>query len=353
MKNFFKNAWSLTKKGLGFFFVKKQPTQPPTPAPEPAKAKKPINRLTTFLVGIALNAGLIFVATIIITNFTGGFTVRGIIASVLAALAILMVFGWNGIRELPPVHVGVPMILGDLSDLFLLPGGYSWILPKPFMDVEAVSQKELTLDLPLKKVLSKDSMEAEIDVQLQYVISDPYLNLKVEKATTAMTGLVERNVRWLANTIELILLPEVKDLFSKMLEGKAEIDDLKNHDATSTKQIEENKIESLDITKIAGAWGFFIKKAMVTTIEIPASITKAKADKEKENAERDAERIQNTTLFTLMKEFKAEFPNLSDKEIADLIQTERGKVTRTIVDGSAKPIVQAGHLAGGRGGSNP
>ncbi|OGD69269.1 hypothetical protein A2996_01485 [Candidatus Campbellbacteria bacterium RIFCSPLOWO2_01_FULL_34_15] len=373
MKNFFRNAWSLRKKGLGFIFVKRQPTPTPTPTltpsstQEPSKAKKPIKRLYTFLIGMAFNAGLIFVATIIVTNFTGGFTIRGIIASVLAALAILMVFGWNGIREIQPVHVGVPMILGDLSDLFLLPGGYSWLPPEPIMDFVEVSLKEKTMKPDIKGILSSDNKTASIDAQIQFFVSNPYIYSKVDEPDKALEGLVGRNVRWLANMVEVVKLPGVKGLFSDLLEGTT-LDKIVGHDSTDTDRVvaealalglikdsaeDFSKIHVGGIKETAEEWGLTIKKAMVTEVGIPQEITKANAEKDVEMAQRKSESVQNRTLLDLMKEFKVDFPDLSDEKIADLIQVERKKAIRVIIDGNAGDFTK-GAVAGAQiTGGNP
>ncbi|MHB1350319.1 MAG: SPFH domain-containing protein [Desulfobulbaceae bacterium] len=297
--------------------------------------KKTVKRLYTFLAGIALNAGLIFVATLIVTNFTGGFTIRGIIASVLMALAIFMAFGWNGIREIKPVHVGVPMILGDLSDLFLLPGGYFWILPEPFMGFVEVSRQQMTLDPKIKRVLSADNMEAEVDVQIQYIICEPYKFQKTAEPEKALSALAERNIRWLANMIVLSKLPGVKGLFSELLEGNASLEKIKNHTSTNTVWVESEAISELGVKDAAKEWGLEIKKAMVTDIRIPQNVVDANAKREVEVAHRKSEGIQNRTLLDLMKEFKTDFPDLSDEKIADLIQVERKKATRVIIDGNA------------------
>lgn len=375
MKNFLKNAWSLISRPSST-----SPT-PPTPAPtvptpipaptqEPAKVKKPISRLTTFLVGIAFNAGLIFVATIIVTNFTGGFTIRGIIASVLAALAILMVFGWNGIREIPPVHVGVPMILGDLSNLFLLPGGYSWILPKPFMDFVEVSLKEQTMDPEIKGVLSSDNKTASVDTLIQFFISNPYAYLRMDNAVKALEGLIGRNIRWLANMVEVVKLPGVKGLFSELLEGTT-LDKIVNHTSTDTDRVvaeamvlglikdpteDFSKIDVGGIKETAQEWGLTIKKAMVTEVAIPKEITDANAERDVEIAQTKSETIQQELFWILLgggdlEEGKKVWKEMDGSERAKIIQAERNKRTVITVDGNAGDFTK-GSVAGAqiRGG---
>ena len=312
------------------------------------KEKKPVSKFSTYLIGLLFNLvliGIIF-SLLIKLNITG---FRLIAVGSLISIASLIYFGKEGVRKIEPVHVGVPVILGDISGLFLLPAGWFWILPKPWMDFVFVSVKEQTLDPKIKRVLSEDSMEAEVDVQIQYVITDPYLNQKVAESEKALTALAERNIRWLANMIVLEKLPSVKNLFSELLEGNATLETLKNHSSTNTARVEAEAIAELGVKDSAGKWGLTIKKAMVTDIRIPQNVADANAEREVEVAQRKSEGIQNRTLIELMKEFKADFPGLSDREIADLIQVERKKATRTIIDGSAAPIVQAGLLAGGGG----
>jgi len=369
MKNFFKNVWRRKPSSTAPttpIATTPAPTLIPSSTPEPVKVKKPISRLATFLVGITLNAGLIFVATIIVTNFTGGFSIRGIIASVLATLAILMVFGWNGIREIKPVHVGVPMIMGDLSDLFLLPGGYFWLPPKPFMDFVEVSLKEKTMNPDIKGVLSSDNKTASIDAQIQYFISNPYIYLQVDKPEESLEGLIGKNVRWLANMVEVVKLPGVKGLFSELLKGTT-LDKIVGHDSTDTDKVvsealvlglikdpteDFSQISVGGIKETAQEWGLTIKKAMVTEVVIPKEITDANADRDVEIAQRKSESVQNRTLLDLMKEFKVDFPDLSDEKIADLIQVERKKAIRVIIDGNAGDFTK-GSVANAQMRGNP
>ncbi|HAP74216.1 TPA: hypothetical protein DCP88_02740 [Candidatus Campbellbacteria bacterium] len=321
---------------------------------------------------MAFNAGLIFVATIIVTNFTGGFSIRGIIASVLVDLAILLVFGWNGIREIKPVHIGVPMIFGDLSDLFLLPGGYFWLPPKPFMDFVEVSLKERTMNPDIKGILSSDNKTASIDAQIQFFVSNPYIYLKVDEPDKALEGLVGRNVRWLANMVEVVKLPGVKGLFSDLLEGTT-LDKIVGHDSTDTDRVvaealalglikdsaeDFSKINVGGIKETAEEWGLTIKKAMVTEVGIPQEITKANAEKDVEMAQARSETIQQELFWTLLgggnlEEGKEVWKKMDGPERAKIIQAERNKRTVITVDGNAGDFTK-GAVAGAQiTGGNP
>ena len=266
-------------------------------------------------------------------------------SQIIVVITVFYTLGYQGIRKIKPVHTGVPLFFDAIVEWFLLPSGLFWILPEPLMGFIDVSLKEQTKDLPLKKVLSLDNIEAEIDVQVQYIIEKPFVLVKVEEPEKALEGLVDRNVRWLANALHIEKLPGVKSLFSQMLEGKVSLDDLKNHSETKSEQLGDDHPD--DIREVARQWGYKIIKAMVTDIVIPEEIVDANIKKQTEKAERVSESTENQTLILLMRELKKEFPNLSDQEVANLVQTERGKVTRHIIDGTADSLTKAGSLAGG------
>jgi len=166
-----------------------------------------------------------------------------------------------------------------------------------------------------------------------------------------LEGLVNRNVRWLANALNIDKLPGIKSLFSKMLEGEVGIAQIK---VELAKHDEDGYCIGDDhpdkIKEVAQQWGFKIRKALVTDISIPEELVKANVDKQKEEAQKISEKTQNDTLLLLMKEMKKEFPELTDKEVLDAVQVDRKKATRHIIDGTADPVTKAGALIGALGG---
>jgi len=178
--------------------------------------------------------------------------------------------------------------------------------------------------------------------------------VRVDQPVKALTGLIDRNVRWLANLIPLEKLPGVKTLFSQLLEGKISVANLISHDSTDSEKLklEENRLEELGIVSNAEEWGLKIVKAMVTDIRIPESISEANAEKEVEKAQQISEGTEFDTFWTLLgagdvEEGKKAFKKMTPEKRTDAIQTEREKATRIIVDGTGDPIVKAGYLAGG------
>jgi len=99
-------------------------------------------------------------------------------------------------------------------------------------------------------------------------------------------------------------------------------------------------------------WGIELVKVMVTRIKIPDNVTKANEEREIKIVQKKAEKTAAKTLAMAMDIIKKKYPKLSDKDLANLAQTQskKGTISRHIIDGNATPIEKAGLLAGGKGG---
>ncbi|MBI5004839.1 MAG: SPFH domain-containing protein [Candidatus Lloydbacteria bacterium] len=270
---------------------------------------------TTFVVGA------IFLA--ILTTITYGASAQlfgNMLMGAISALAISAYFCIEGLIEIPIGHKGVPLIFGERVPSFLLGEGRHWILPVLFMGVKIVDVRTQRKQIPVTKVLSKDEIPLEVTVSLAYRISDPFKFTQVEEAAELLEDLADRTIRWSFREKIAVELPlEAKNL-SNLLE------------------------EELD--KEASKWGLDITKAIVENIRLPESIEKANEQKEVEKSQKDSETIEAEHTLALAQKYKKEFPNLTDIEIFNLIQAERGKIKRSVIDGNASQVVKAAGVFG-------
>ena len=278
---------------------------------------------TTFVFGFLFTSVLAIIVYLLLTYLFANMLIGSI-----GAVAICAYFGIEGLIEIPIAHKAVPLIFGERVSWFLLGEGKQWV-PHFFMNAKVVDTRIHEKQVPLAKVLSKDNIPLSVSVSLAFRVNDPFLWTQVEEGEDLIGNLAERTVRWSASENAATELPsKTKDL-SKELE----------------KVLDEETAE----------WGIDITKAIVEGIDLPESIKQANEKKEVEKSEKDAETTELKHLSDRAKELKIDFPGLTDEQIFNIIQAERGKITRTVVDGTASGITKAAglisrnNLKGGRG----
>ena len=273
-----------------------------------------------------------------------------IISDIIVFLTVLYYVGWCGIVNIKPIHTGVLLILDNVTSWYLLPSGYSWLLPKPLMDFIDVNMKELTIDTPIQKVLTRDNVEIEIDIQTQLRIIKPLTFINVETGLKAIEALIERNARWLARVFTVEKIGDSKDFFAQTIAGKTTTEEIEKELKKLAKKL--GKDYPKETGDIIENWGIELVKVMVTRIKIPDNVTKANEEREIKIVQKKAEKTAAKTLAMAMDIIKKKYPKLSDKDLANLAQTQskKGTISRHIIDGNATPIEKAGLLAGGKGG---
>ncbi|MFH1402245.1 MAG: hypothetical protein ABIG87_01300 [Patescibacteria group bacterium] len=280
-------------------------------------------------------------------------------------------FGYYGIQKLKPFWNGVPTFLGRPLTWYIIPSGYFWQLPEPFMGFIAVFVKLKDLDIAIKKALSKDNVDIEVDALVQAKVSDPYIWASVEDPDKALKTLVERNIRIYTNLVDSELMPGQKVEFSRHLEKGLRIPvlDKKGNktpflDENGNEIIEEDgttriKKELVEAVPVASAqWGYGggIAKCIINDIRIPAEMVKANIDKKVETAQVESETTQQNLFLSLLGggdivEGKKAFLKMDPEERSKIIQAERAKRKVITVDGNAGDFTK-GAVAGaeiGRG----
>jgi len=247
-------------------------------------------------------------------------------------------FGWCGIRKLQEFWCGVPTILGLPIPWYVIPSGYFWQLPEPFMSFIPVYMGQRDLDVPEVTALSRDQKSVTMDAQIQARVTEPYEWANVEDANKALITLGERNLRVLINNYLLIEIPGLKQQFSKDLEEG--VFDLPVYDENGQLTGRTEILKS--VKEEASMWGFRdgIDKCLVNKISIPKEITDANANADKEKADSIAESIQQDLLYKILgandvEEGKKAWLSMKPEERAKIAQAERGKRIVVTVDGNS------------------
>lgn len=271
-----------------------------------------------------------------------------LVAGIPGFLGVILYVGYFGMRNLHFLENGVPLIIGQRVKGYKVPPGRSWWFPHPFGGIFEVYVGQKTLDktnsngTAISKVLSKDNYEVGVSTLIQWTVCNPYLYSELENPESAFQGLIERNVRWYIGNNNGEEIPPKKKEIADMIQGKiAEISTADNGREPTQEEVPE----------IAKSWGIKIDHVMVDDVNLPSDIVKAWEQKRIEASQQEYEQTEMDTVQKLMGNYRAEFPDskLSDEDLLNTIQAERGKIKRIVIDGKASDLVKAGQLAGGRG----
>ena len=116
---------------------------PPTP-PESLPAAIP--RGYTYIAGLLVNLIVLVIGLILL--FVLG--VLNWVTGIALGIAVLSYVGWEGLVNVPtqPKHRGVPLLLGKRIEKWTLSDGFSWVFPRPIMDVLSVNTAEQQMQIP-------------------------------------------------------------------------------------------------------------------------------------------------------------------------------------------------------------
>lgn len=276
-----------------------------------------------------------------------------LVAGIPGFLGVILYIGYFGMRNLNFLENGVPLIIGQRIRGYTIPPGRSWWFPHPFGGIFKVYVGQKTLNktnsngTAISKVLSKDNYEVGVSALIQWTVCNPYLYSELENPESAFQGLIERNVRWYVGNNNGEEIPPKKKEIADMIQGKiAEISTADNGREPTQEEIPE----------IAKSWGIKIDHVMVDDVNLPPDIVKAWEQKRIEASQQEYEQTEMDTVLKLMENYKTKFPNskMSDKDILNIIQAERNKAKRIIIEGDAGDFTKGGYLSGqgGRGGDS-
>ncbi len=296
--------------------------------------------LTKSIISITAGWILAFSLGMIVFSISRGIIISqgwpemyGLIVSLCFFISCTIYVGYFGMQNLGFLEKGVPLLIGQRTSLFIIPPGRSWWLPFPMGEVFKVYVGEKTLDKTkthetdnsISRVLSADLFEVGVSLLVQYIIIDPYRFAKLDSPETAFAGLIERNVRWYVSLNEGEKIPSQRETLANMISGtETEVDDAKG-----------NTHSNKEVVRRAEDWGIQINSVMADDIILPKDLVEAYEQEKIETRQREYEQTETDTVLALMERFKEKFPNLSEREILNAVQVERGKSSRILVEGDA------------------
>ena len=280
---------------------------------EDEKGKTPeLHNLLGFGMGILIN---VIIAAIVYLNLQNWWYAVG------AVSIIFGYFGFGGIISIPIGFKGVPLVLGRRIKFFALPEGLSWILPRPFMSSENVDIKERTSDPGPTTVLTgkgKETVRVIADAAIQWKTINPFqvLSVGLDVIIKGMDDLIKEDIR---STIADKIPDEAIQIHEKLKD---------------------------DLEKKAGGkssdWGIEIKNVFITQLGFSEDVIK---DFESVTREKKQKLSEETELKHVRNQIEAFIKlGLNPESAKETVQTERGKVKKTVEEKIYKGLEGTGSM---------
>lgn len=286
--------------------------------------------------------------------------------SIFSALATIMFV--HGLKEIPanPPHVGLVTIWGKRypvkkgEGLTLLapyfPFKYDIVLIRVekrnedfrFTDIRCKLESGSANDnnAPAK---SGGSVSADISITWQPTLDEgkegkllDFINSgKDAGVTSIMRDMLGEDIRQSGASRTWTEMTFATDELSVSLIGKLTGEE--HGKENPTKEELKQFIKTTLQNGVSDIWdlGVTIRRLNVEKVE-PEGELKGDAERAaRERQQRTAEESETDTVVVLMEKYRKKFPNLSDTEILNAVQTERGKASRIIVDGSGGDMSKA------------
>ena len=290
---------------------------------------------------VTLGGGLL---TMYLVKWLGVWLLNPLAGKLLAFitfLAWILYFGVNGFWQIPVGLRAIGLWLGERVDGLIFLEGWIWNWPKPFGGIVIADTRDKPLEIPLTEVLTADNVPVDVDTALQTQISDVNKYFNAKNPEESLTNAIISDIRASISHYQSDTVAQEKEAIS---------DALKNG-----KGADGSPLERILLQAIIGSpdeWGITVTKVRVQRIRIPKELEEARtrvkvaeASQQRETAEGIAELTEAKNVATQMEVYiKA---GVLPAQAAVMAQSERGKATRVVIDGNAKPIEQAGALAGG------
>lgn len=261
--------------------------------------------------------------------------IAGTLLAYLALAASFIYFGWMGFRQIAVGFNGIQLILGTRTRK-IYSEGWVWNWPKPIGDIQVEDMREQTLDLELTEVLTEDNVPVSVNLAVQFRISDIRRFLDVQDARGSLKQATDSVTRVVVQGIvSEHVAQEKKNIPENVKNGTIEgLEEISLHDYASSQ------------------WGLEIVKVRITHIRLPEELEAArtnvqvmKAEQSKEQQQAAAEVIEANHVAQMIKIYTD--AGLDPALAVNIAQSERGKATRLIIDGTGNPLEKAGALAGG------
>lgn len=268
------------------------------------------------------------------------FPITGYLLAIIATAASLIYFGRMGFRQIPVGEGGIQLIWGTRTHTEYSEG-WAWNWPSPIGDIQNVNKKEQTLDLPLTEVLTDDNVPVMLNISTQWRVERLYAFLNVDSPKEALGQAIDSITR---------------SIVQKVKSTDVAQEDLKSGLPNRVQKEKSEKFEDMEQTSLEDyalkQWGIRIIRVRITSIRLPEALENArtkiqvmKAEQEAEREQGEAEKIEARKVADIIEIYKS--LGLSPELAANIAQSERGKATRVIIEGSASALEKAGALAGG------
>ncbi len=265
--------------------------------------------------------------------------------------SVLMIwFIKNGIKKIKtlPLNRGILVVFGKRKKV-LLGEGWHWLPIYPFIfsfiEIEVVAVNQ---NLPKQRVRTPDLAEIEIEASVTWVagIEDADREKWADSFLTYLDkggkeGVVDIIGKIVGNSLRIwILSKDGPNSWKEALASRGRIiialvDNIIN-EKWETEQGRDAAIRELGQGSASfgnSALGITVNRLSINNILVVGEVARAAEKAEKERLEREADKIEIQSILERARELCGEnISNISPEEAYKIIQTERGKASRTIID---------------------
>lgn len=274
-------------------------------------------------------------------------------------LLIGVIFFYFGLRNLLVGYEGSLLFLGKRYRNWATSEGWVWWFPWPIGDIIPIDIRRRPLEVNPTNVLSADGTPIGVDISLEVQTDNPSIYLGVTDADQLLVQLADKITREVIGILtndEILNNPQniIKILTAVFQNGT--VGTTPNITGSQeARDLAKRCFEDLEIGRIGdksqNEWGVSVLQFFVTDLRFPAEIETARNQASIEKAQRTSENIELDNFKEMLKKLMND-TGLTAMEAANLIQVERGKGTKVVIEGSALPLVQAAALIGQNSQSN-
>lgn len=268
-------------------------------------------------------------------------TVLGGLGWGLVILTLAGLYFVGGFHKVPVAHRGILTLFGARAGL-IFKEGWLW-LPRWLANVQIVDWRKRSVELAVTDVQSKD--ELDIGFKLSAVVQvsniDRFLELNDPWGGTKDGETVNKG-------------PVVNEISEALREAVSHINADPGTGARITaarRKIEKDVKEIIETEHSQfRTWGLTLESLQIGDINLPPELQEAVTRRRVEEAEREAEGEEMTTVIELAKRMRsASGDTMNFEDCVKAIQTERGKATRIIIDGAGGDSFLQGSIIAGFG----
>lgn len=252
-------------------------------------------RIASLIIGGVFNLALIFLAMTFIPSPE----------KYAVALIILGYFGIGGLISVPIANQGVMLFLGGRMPMNM-PEGYSWLLPRPIMNIENVTAKEFSSNPGPIECITKNRVRVTVDATIQWAVDNAYKSLSV--------GMGVINEGMLALIQQVIRAHVAKKTDEEVIEMHEEL---------------KNQLE-VEADKKSAEWGIDIRNIFLPTIQLQKEVMEDYEKIKREGSQRESERIELQHVREQINEFKKQ--GFTTERSGEMVQVAQGKVKKEIIE---------------------